>query len=59
MTPSRTLLGLKMSPRSVRMSSGKKILKRIVCNFEEFAKEVIEINKTMVEMTSDFNLGVD
>lgn len=60
MTSSRVLLGLEMlSPKSVRMSSGKKTLKRIVCDFKEFAKELIKVNKAVGEMTSDFNLGVD
>lgn len=41
------------------MSSGKKTLKRTVCDFTEFAKGVVKFNKAVVEMTSDFNLGVD
>ncbi|KAK1338275.1 hypothetical protein QTO34_001390, partial [Cnephaeus nilssonii] len=39
----------------------KNTVKSIVCDFKEFAQdeEVTKINKAMVEMTNNFNLGVD
>lgn len=58
MTALKTLLGLGvMSPRSVGMASGR----GWSIGFKGFAqnKEVAKINKAMVEMVINFNVGVN